>query len=288
MLVDRHLCFRLCWHKLTVRFSNFLHTFDRLLLANDEAAVFNISDLWVAAATREEGDPYPSAALDEDVFAEDDEDEQDDENENVDGDDQDEVGADATMEQSERDPFLEGASQAGTTTRTTRLRRDSLATRSNATGGGAMRSSIAGERYHFSPIRSASGAHRYRTGSIASSMARPIIYQSTGLARSPVTSPPALRKESSSIQRQYFDLPPSPGTINAAAGQPPALAAIPEGKTANTLLTVPGSGDSTSAAAAQSPTYARPELEKDAVQDFSIWRDLPVGLIVQYTVGVCV
>ena len=265
-----------------------------MLFANNEAGTFNISDVWIAAATRDEGDPYTSAGLEEDPFAEDDEsalvDESILENDN-DGDEDAEELADGDI----RDPFTEGnqsttaGSRIGAGSRLQRLRHDSVAT------------GTSGQVRQSSPLRQASvagggatslapggGQGRLRSHSIMSSASRPALYQNTGLARSPMTSPVAMRKESASYQ--YFDQQPqsSPAPAPAAAA---GLAAIPEGKTSSAavggaggLLTVPGQG-SQSDATIRELSPAAELTEKDPLQDFSIMRDLPVTLIAQYTVG---
>ena len=210
------------------------------MLANDEAAVFNISDLWIASATRDEGDSY---ALEEDVFTE-------DEDEDIQ-----EASVDTATE---RDPFLEGiVDMAG------KPRQDSIITGTTET--------------RRSPSRATAVPSRLRSGSLASSLVvRPALYQNTGLSRSPLMSPAISRD---GLAPTYFDpLPP-------AATQAPVLAAIPEGKLARQrdLLTVPGLTP-TEPNAGDGNVKADQE-EKHPMQTFSIWRDLPIGLIAQYTVG---
>lgn len=262
----------------------------RLLFANGEAGTFNITDVWIAAATREEGDPYTAAGLDEDPFAEDGESAllEEDQTTNL-GDDDDEEELDMSMH---RDPFAsEGganASAAGTGGPLSRLRHDSMATGTTS----VMR--------RGSPMRQVGGPStaghggRVRSGSIMSASVRPAIYQNTGLVRSPITSP-AIRRDS--INTQYFDQAPNalnlPGTSGTGAGaavsagpqQSLSLAAIPEGKAPSAdLLTVPGQSDAATIREA-SPGPNALEREKEALQNFSIMRDLPVILIGQYTVS---
>lgn len=223
------------------------------MLANDEAGVFNITDLWVAAATREDGLPYTSANLEEDVF--------DEEDESM-------AVGDETRE-NDRDPFSDETSILGVNPSVSRLRRDSLAATSVATG-----------RQGGSPHRPSnrSGVLRNRANSSVSHVGRPAIYQNTGLSRSPVTSP-APRRESAG--QPYLDQP----YIQAPAAISPGLAAIPEGKLATDsgLLTVPGAADADITSMSRDPSPGLETKEKDPLQDFSILRDLPIALIAQYS-----
>ena len=262
----------------------------RLLFANGEAGTFNITDVWIAAATREEGDPYTAAGLDEDPFAEDGESAllEEDQATNLGDDDDEEEELDMSIH---RDPFAsEGGanmSAAGTGGPLSRLRHDSMATGTTS----VMR--------RGSPMRQGGGvptagqAGRVRSGSIMSTSVRPAIYQNTGLVRSPITSP-AIRRDS--VNTQYFDQAPNalnvPGTSGAGGGaavpagqqQPLSLAAIPEGKAPSAdLLTVPGQSDAATVREA-SPGPSALDREKEALQNFSIMRDLPITLIGQYTV----
>lgn len=226
------------------------------MLANDEAGVFNITDLWVAAATREDGLPYTSANLEEDVFA-------DEEDESM-------AIGNETRDTEDRDPFSDEASVLGITP-VGRKRHDTMASGSIAAGrqGSPMRPSgrVAGMRN--------------RANSTVSTVSRPAIYQNTGLAASPVTSP-APRRESLGLP--YLQQPPTPATENPFS----SLSAIPEGKAASSSdqLTVPGAASSDSDGTARGvPQTIEPEMaEKDPLQDFSIMRDLPIKLIGQYSV----
>jgi hypothetical protein len=207
-----------------------------LLLANDEAGAFNISDIWLASATRDEGDPY--GGIDEDPFADDDIDEE-------------AVDADASMQ--EGDPFLDGNED------TSRSRHDSMVTGTT-------------ERQR-SPLKGG----RMRAGSVASTVARPAIYQNTGLSKSPITAAPIYRD--TAAQQSVYDAPPTP------AAQAPTLAAIPEGRPAsiapssNNLLTVPGAANDDASVQAVEPE------EKHPLETFSLMKDLPISLIAQYAVS---
>lgn len=277
----------------------------KLLFANGEAGTFNISDVWIAAATRDEAgaDAYTSAGLEEDPFAEEDEDESALLAEDSVLDEDAEELTDAAVA---ADPFREqetggntsvaatapARSRAGTVTgpgpgsRLQRLRHDSVATGTSGAGAGGRQ---------VSPLRQVSvagaggagagyGGRPGRSQSIMSSASRPALYQNTGLI-SPLMP---TRKESASYH--YFETQPGspapgpPATAGAGAGAG-GLAAIPEGKqsTGGGLLTVPGSEQ------AQSNRETSPVgtqvMEKDPLMEFSIMRDLPVTLIAQYTVG---
>lgn len=227
----------------------------RLLLANDEAGVFNITDLWVAAATRDDGLPYTSANLEEDVFA-------DEEDESM-------AVGNETRDTEDRDPFSDEASVLGITP-VGRKRHDTMASGSIAAGrqGSPMR-----------PSGRTAGL-RHRANSTVSTASRPAIYQNTGLAASPVNSP-APRRDSLGLP--YLQQPPTPSNENP----PSNLSAIPEGKASSTSdqLTVPGAEDSDSGATVRGAQSLAPEpTEKDPLQGFSIMRDLPIKLIAQYSV----
>lgn len=232
---------------------------NRLLLANDEAGVFNITDLWVAAATREDGLPYTSANLEEDVFA-------DEEDESM-------AVGNETRDTEDRDPFSDEASVLGVSL-IGRKRHDTMASGSIAAGR------------QGSPMRaSRTTGLRHRANSTVSTASRPAIYQNTGLVASPVTSP-APRREN--LGQPYLQQPPTP-----SSEMPPSnLAAIPEGKASSAIsdqLAVPGAESSDSGltvrgGAGEQSALAVEPLEKDPLQDFSIMRDLPIKLIAQYSV----
>lgn len=226
------------------------------MLANDEAGVFNITDLWVAAATREDGLPYTSANLEEDVFA-------DEEDESM-------AVGNETRDTEDRDPFSDEASVLGVNP-VMRTRHDTMASGSIAAGrqGSPMRF---GNR--------ASGL-RNRANSTVSTASRPAIYQNTGLAASPVTSP--------APRREQLGLPYLQQATSPSSELPPSnLAAIPEGKassSASDQLAVPGAEGSDSGLTIRgAQSVAAEPVEKDPLQDFSIMRDLPIKLIAQYSV----
>lgn len=224
------------------------------MLANDEAGIFNITDLWVAAATREDGLPYTSANLEEDVFS--------DEDESM-------AIGNETRDTEDRDPFSDEASVLGITP-VGRKRHDTMASGSIAAGrqGSPMR-----------PSGRAAGL-RHRANSTVSIASRPAIYQNTGLALSPVNSP-APRRESLGLP--YLQ----PASTPVIENPPSNLSAIPEGKAASSSdqLTVPGAGGSESGGTIRGPQTLEPELaEKDPLQGFSIMRDLPISLIAQYSI----
>lgn len=247
--------------------------------------------MWIAAATRDEGDPYTAAGLDEDPFAEDGESAmlEEDQATNLGDDDDDEEELDMSLH---RDPFASegGANMSAAGTGggpLSRLRHDSMATGTTSVmrRGSPMRHGGGG------PTAGHSG--RVRSGSIMSTSVRPAIYQNTGLVRSPITSP-AIRRDS--VNTQYFDQAPNalnvPGTSGTGGGaavpagqqQPLSLAAIPEGKAPSAeLLTVPGQSDAATVREA-SPGPSVLDREKEALQNFSVMRDLPITLIGQYTV----
>lgn len=229
--------------------------FARLLLANDEAGVFNITDLWVAAATREDGLPYTSANIEEDVFA-------DEEDESM-------AVGNETRDTEDRDPFSDEASVLGINP-VGRMRHDTMASGSIAAGrqGSPMRPS------------NRNAGLRHRANSTVSTASRPAIYQNTGLAASPVTSPAPRREQ---LGLPYLQQPPTP----SSELPPSSLAAIPEGKTPSTSdqLAVPGAESSDSGLTIRGhQSLAAEPAEKDPLQDFSIMRDLPIKLIAQYSV----
>lgn len=126
--------------------------------------------------------------------------------------------------------------------------------------------SVAATTRKASPLRVVTGGGRARAGSIMSTMSRPALYNNTGLNRSPVASPVAKRAE-------------LPSASLAAPGAEGGLDAIQEGRPtpARGHLMVPGQEIPPKAASILGVT-------EEKAKPFSMWRDLPVSLIAQWTI----